>query len=73
MQTPLNGNGVNGIHECEVGRLKIGDRKVGNEIHDCRRKNELITSCRVLIDSIRESIKCEGKSIEISSMKDNKN
>ena len=49
-KTPLNGSGVNGTHECEVGRLRIGDRKVAKESHDSERKNELIKSRRVLID-----------------------
>ena len=49
-KTPLNGSGVNGTHECEVGRLGIGDGKMAKEPHDNGRKNELITSCHVLID-----------------------
>ena len=49
-KTPLNGSGVNGTHECEVGRLGIGERKVVKESHDSGRKNELIMSRRVLID-----------------------
>ena len=46
-KTPLNGSGVDGTHECEVGRLRIGDRKVVKESCDSGRKNELITSRRV--------------------------
>ena len=48
--TPLNGSGVNGTHECEVGRLGIRDRKVAKEPHDSKRKNKFITSRRILID-----------------------
>ena len=45
-----NGSGNNGTHIREVGRLEIGDRKLEKESHDSGRKNELITSRRVLID-----------------------
>ena len=49
-KTSLNSSGINGTHECEVGRLGVEDKKVANESHDNGRKNELITSQRVLID-----------------------
>ena len=49
-KTPLNGSSINGSHIREVGRLRIGDIKVAKESHDSERKNELITSRRVLID-----------------------
>ena len=55
--TPLNGSGVNGTHELEVGRLGIGDKKLANKSCDSRRKNELITSRCIHKTSIRESIK----------------
>ena len=48
--TPLNGSGVNGIYEHEVGRLRTEDRKVVKELRDNQRKNELITGHRILID-----------------------
>ena len=47
--TLLNGSDVNGTHKCEVGRLKIGDKKRAKESCDSRRKNELITGRRILI------------------------
>ena len=50
VQNSANGSGVNCTHECEVGRLGIGDRKVAKESRDSGRKNELITSRRVLMD-----------------------
>ena len=48
--TPLNGSGVNSTHEREVGRLRIGDKKMAKESHDSQRKDELITGCRILIN-----------------------
>ena len=41
---------VYGTHIQEVGRLRIEDGKMAKESRDSRRKNELITSHRVLID-----------------------
>ena len=46
----LNCSGVNGTHKREVGRLRIGDKKVAKEPYDSRRKDELIMSHHVLID-----------------------
>ena len=45
-----NSSGVNGTHECEVGRLGIEDREMAKEPCDSRRENELITGRRILID-----------------------
>ena len=47
--TLLNGSDINGTHKCEVGRLKIRDKKRAKEPRDSRRKNELITGRRILI------------------------
>ena len=41
---------VYGTHIQEVGRLRIEDGKMAKESRDSGRKNELITSHRVLID-----------------------
>ena len=49
-KTPLNSSSVNGTHKRKVRRLEIGDRKVAKEPRDSGRKDELITSRRVLID-----------------------
>ena len=57
MHTPLNGSGVNGTHEREVGRLGIGDKKVAKELHDSQMKNELITGRRTLIDIYKRKYK----------------
>ena len=45
---------------------------MAKESRDSEMKNELITSHRVLIDIYKGELKCEGKSIERSSIKDNK-
>ena len=47
---PSNFSYVYGTHIQEVGRLRIEDGKMAKESRDSRRKNELITSHRVLID-----------------------
>ena len=49
-KTLLYGSGVNGTHIWEVGRLRIREWKMAKESRDSGRKNELITSRRVLID-----------------------
>ena len=47
---PSNGSYIYSTHIREVERLKIEDRKMAKESRDSGRKNELITSHRVLID-----------------------
>ena len=59
--TPLNGSDVNSTHEREVGRLRIGDKKMAKESHDSRRKDELITGCRILINIYKGEYKVRRK------------
>ena len=49
-KTSLHSSSVNGTHIQEIGRLRIGDRKVAKESRDSERKNELIMSRHALID-----------------------
>ena len=48
--TLSNGSGVNGTYNGEVIEHGIGDRKMANDPHDSRRKNELITARHITID-----------------------
>ena len=45
-----NSSYIDGTHECEVGRLGIGDKEMVKEPRDSRRKNELIMGRRIPID-----------------------
>ena len=47
---PSNSSCIDGTHECEMGRLGIGDREMTKEPRDSQRKNELITGRRIFID-----------------------
>ena len=49
-RTLSNSSCIYSTHENEVRRLRIGDRKMAKELHDSRRKDELITGHRILID-----------------------
>ena len=54
---PLNGCCVYSIHDREVWRLRIGDRCMAKDSCDSRRKNELITGHRILIDVFFRNLK----------------
>ena len=56
-KTLLNGSDVNGTYESEMGRLGIVDRKVAKESRDSIRKNELIMSHHVFIDTYKGEYK----------------
>ena len=47
---PLNKGRTDGTHDGEVRRLEIRSRKVANNPCDSKRKDKLITGCRILID-----------------------
>ena len=40
---------VDGTYDGEVRRISNGDREVAKDLHDSRRKDKLITGCRILI------------------------
>ena len=45
----------------KMRRLRIGDRKMAKNLHDSRRKNELITGHRILIDIYKGEYEVRGK------------
>ena len=44
---------VDGTHDGEMSRLRIGDRGMANNPRDSRRKDKLITDRHILIDIYR--------------------
>ena len=54
-----NGSNANGTHECEVGRLGIGDREMAKEPRDSQREDEFITGRRILISIYKGEYKIE--------------
>ena len=46
----FNSSSVYSTHDRKVVWLSIEERKVANDLHDSRRKNELIIGCRIPID-----------------------
>ena len=56
-----NRHRVDGTHNGEVSRLRIGDKGVTNNPRDSRRKNKLITSCHILIDIYKGEYEVKGK------------
>ena len=59
--TPLNKRRTDGAHDNEMSRLGIGDRGMANDLRDSRRKDELITGCRILIDIYKGENEIRGK------------
>ena len=47
---PSNSTNVNGMHNGEMIRLRIGDKGVANDPRDSKRKDKFITGCHILID-----------------------
>ena len=47
---PSNGNSIYGTHHGKMRRLRIGDGKMAKDLHDSRKKNELITGRHIPID-----------------------
>ena len=58
---PSNSSSVYGTHSRNVCKLKIGDKKMAENPHDSRRKNELITGHRIPIDIYKEEYEVRGK------------
>ena len=58
---PSNGSYIYGTYIREVGRLGIEDRKMANDSRDNGRKNEIITSRRILIDIYKGEYKMKRK------------
>ena len=58
---PSNGSSIYGIHSRKVCRLKIGDRKNAENPRNSRRKNKLITGCRIPIDIYKGENEVRGK------------
>ena len=56
-----NRTGVDDTHGGVVRRNRNGDGKVAKDLHDSRRKDELITSHRILIDIKDRSDKVRGE------------
>ena len=59
--TLSNRHCTDGIHNGEVRRLGIRDRRMANDPRDGRRKDKLITSCRISIDIYKGENEMRGK------------
>ena len=57
----MNRRRANGIYDDEVRRLRIRDRRMANDPRDGRRKDKLITSCRISIDIYKGENEMRGK------------
>ena len=56
-----NRRAVNGTHDDEVSRLRIGHKGMANDPHDSKRKNKLIMDYHILIDIYEEEYEVKGK------------
>ena len=58
---PSNRTGIDGTYDGEVGRIKNEDGKIAKDLHDSRRKDELITGRHILIDIKDRSDEVRGE------------
>ena len=56
-----NGYHIDGTHNEEVVRLRIGDREMANDLHDSRKKDKLIIGRRIPIDIYKGEYEVRGK------------
>ena len=56
-----NGVSTDGTHSGEIRRIRNGDGKVAKDLCDNQRKDELITSCRILINIEDRSDEVRGE------------
>ena len=59
--TPSNNSSVYGTHSTDGCKLRLGDRKIVENLRDSRRKNELITGRRIPIDIYKGENEVRGK------------
>ena len=62
--TPSNRTDVDDTHGGEVGRIRNGDGKMAKDLRDSWRKDELITSRRILMDIKDKSDEVRGEVYE---------
>ena len=59
--TPSNNSSIYGTHSKDGCKLRLGDRKMVENLCDSQRKNELITGRRIPIDIYKGENEVRGK------------